>query len=317
MARRRKPRQAINAVDETMNLYNRWYSHYFDYLYGLTISSIIWEGLPTTVLPSLWEQCICDKGYALFFEDEILGFLGLPCTIGGELDVNRIPIFRQAYSPNGYHKDCTSADSVIVFNNPQHTPDLLTIELYASLLAQNRLSTWANLSNQKFPLLILTNQQERLSMENFYMEYSGAVPAIFGTKNFDLEAIKVIPTQVPFVADKLEDAEHRLFNDFLTWLGVENSNQDKKERMVADEVGSNYGNVELSRNVRLNERRNGATLINDMFGLELKPRFNSDLNTLLNFPQLGGDRYQQVYNTGAMDSRAMYTGFQRRDNSQD
>lgn len=317
MARRRKPRKAINAVDKTMNLYNRWYNHYFDYLYGLTISSIIWEGLPTTVLPSLWEQCICDKGYALFFEDEILGFLGLPCTIGIELDVNQIPIFRQAYSSSGYHKDCTSADSVIVFNNPQHTSDLLTIELYASLLAQNRVSTWANLSNQKFPLLILTNQQERLSMENFYMQYSGAVPAIFGTKNFDLEAIKVLPTQVPFIADKLEDAEHRLFNDFLTWLGVENSNQDKKERMVADEVGSNYGNVELSRNVRLNERRNGATLINDMFGLELKPRFNSDLNTLLNFPQLGDDRYEQVYNPGSMDSRTMYAGFQRRDNSQD
>lgn len=311
---KRKPRSAKSMVDVTMNLYNKWYSHYFDYLYGLTINSIIWENLPLTILPSLLEQSCVDKGYVLFFNDDDLGYLTLPCTIGGKLNVNRIPISRVAYSPTRYiiHRDITN--SVIIFNNYQHTSDLLTIELYASQLAAIRMTSWANLNNQKFPLLLLTSTNQRLSMENFYMQYDGCVPAIFGTKDFDFESVKAIPTQVPFVADKLEDSLHRIMNDFLTWLGVENSNQDKKERMVANEVGSNYGNVELSRNVRLSARKYACDEINAMFGLDIDCHFNSDLNTLLNFPQLEGGVYEPVYNTGSVDSRAVYAGIRRDDN---
>lgn len=315
---KRKPRSSANAVDATMNLYNKWFSHYFDYLYGLTINSIVWENLPLTILPSLLEQSCTDKGYVLFFQDDALGFLALPCTIGGQLNVNRIPINRVAYSPTGYNIPRTIDNSVIIFNNYQHTSDVLTIELYASQLASIRMSTWANLNNQKFPLLLLTSPQQRLTMQNFYMQYDGCVPAIFGTKDFDLESIKALPMQVPFVADKLEDSLHRIMNDFLTWLGVENSNQDKKERMVANEVGSNYGNVELSRNTRLSARKYACDEINTMFGLDIDCHFNSDLNTLLNFPQLNeGEVYEQVYNTSSLDSRAQHAGIRRDDNEQD
>lgn len=311
---KRKPRSAKSMVDITMNLYNKWYNHYFDYLYGLTINSIIWENLPLTILPSLLEQSCVDKGYVLFFDDYDLGYLALPCTIGGRLNVNRIPINRVAYSPTGYNIARDITNSVIIFNNYQHTTDLLTIELYASQLAAIRMTSWANLNNQKFPLLLLTSTNQRLSMENFYMQYDGCVPAIFGTKDFDFESVKAIPTQVPFVADKLEDSLHRIMNDFLTWLGVENSNQDKKERMVANEVGSNYGNVELSRNIRLSSRKYACDEINAMFGLDIDCHFNSDLNTLLNFPQLEGGVYEPVYNTGSVDSRAVYAGIRRDDN---
>lgn len=314
---KRKPHSAKSMVDVTMNLYNKWYNHYFDYLYGLTINSIIWENLPLTILPSLLEQSCVDKGYVLFFNDDDLGYLALPCTIGGTLNVNRIPIRRVAYSATGYNIPRDITNSVIIFNNYQHTPDLLTIELYASQLAAIRMTSWANLNNQKFPLLLLTSTNQRLSMENFYMQYDGCVPAIFGTKDFDFESVKAIPTQVPFVADKLEDSLHRIMNDFLTWLGVENSNQDKKERMVANEVGSNYGNVELSRNVRLSARKYACDEINAMFGLDINCHFNSDLNTLLNFPQLEGGVYEPVYNTGSVDSRAVYAGIRRNDNQPD
>lgn len=298
----RKPRRNLTSVDETMDLYHRWYIHYFDYLYGLTINSIIWDNMPLTVLTSLLEQELTDKGFALFFYDDALGYLALPTTIGGQLDVNRIPIDRRAYSPTGFQFPRTIDDSVIIFNNYQHTPDIMTIELYASQLSSTQMSIWANLNNQKFPYLILCDQQQRLSMEQFYMKYDGNVPAIFGSKNFDLESIKTIPTTAPYVADKLEISLHQIFNRFLTWLGVENSNQDKKERLVADEVGSNYGSVELSRNVRLSARKDACKLINAMFGLDLDCHFNSDLATLLNAPQLGGRNLEYLYNASPMDS---------------
>lgn len=297
------PRTGVKEVDNAIVDYRRWFTHYWDYLYEIVVNSIIWENLPKTVNKRYLEVSLAEQGYALFFKDETLGYLGLKCTIGGALDVYDIPIFRKAYSNSGYRFNRNSSNSVLIFNNYKRNPDILTINLYASMLARARMGMKSNLDIQKFPLLILCEEKQRLSMTQLYEQYSGDVPVIFGNKNLDIDGIKVLKTDAPFVVDKLEMSLHQLFNDFLSWVGVENSNQDKKERLVSDEVGSNYGNVETSRNIRLNSRKNACDEINEMFGLNINCRFNSDLATLLNSPSLvyeGGDFDEQVYNTGEM-----------------
>lgn len=308
MARRRKPRQFINQVDESMNLNDLTYDFYFNYLYGLTVNSILWDGLPDTVSQRFLEVTLTEKGYGVWFEDEILaeeygeGILFLPCTYGAKLDIYNIPIDRRAYATNGYQRQLSKKDSVIMFNNYQHTPDLWVIDMYARKLTYMDRAIDVNINNQKFPYIILASQQDKLSLENFYMQLDGNTPAIWVKKNFDLDAIKQIPTLTPFIADKGELVKHQIMNDFLTWLGAENSNQDKKERLVSNEVGSNYGNVELSRNVRLSARLEAAKEVNEMFGYDIQPRFNSDLATMLNLGQDGGDINEQIYDPSKMDS---------------
>ena len=99
----------------------------------------------------------------------------------------------------------------------------------------------------------------------------------------------------PYTADKMDIHKNMVWNEFLTWCGIENSNQDKKERLVANEVGSNYGNVEISRNTCLQSRLKAVEKINKKFGLDIKVSFNSELITLLNNPTVfydinkGGD----------------------------
>lgn len=298
------PRTGLREVDVAIVNYRKWYTHYWDYLYGITVNSIIWENLPNTVNKRYLEVTLAEKGYALFFSDEVLGYLALKCTIGGELDVYDIPVFRQAISNSGYRRRRNNTNSVLIFNNYQREPDISTINLYASMLARARMGMKSNLDIQKFPLLILCDEKQRLSMQQVYEQYSGDVPVIFGNKNLDIDGIKVLKTDAPFVTDKLEMSLHQIFNDFLSWVGIENSNQDKKERLVSDEVGSNYGNVESSRNIRLNARKDACEEINNMFGLNVNCRFNSDLATLLNSPAImnGGDENEQVYNTSALDS---------------
>lgn len=298
------PKTGIKEVDVAIVNYRKWFIHYWNYLYEIVVNSIIWENLPKSVNKRYLEVILAEKGYALFFKDEVLGYLALKCTIGMELDVYDIPVFRKASSNSGYHCNRDNTNSVLIFNNYQHEPDILAINLYASMLARARMGMKSNLDIQKFPLLILCDEKQRLSMEQVYEQYSGDVPVIFGNKNLDIDGVKVLKTDAPFVADKLEMSLHQIFNDFLTWVGVENSNQDKKERLVSDEVGSNYGNVETSRNIRLNSRKDACEEINDMFGLNVNCRFNSDLTTLLNSPAImnGGDEYEQVYNPSALDS---------------
>lgn len=267
---------------QSAELNNKTYSDYYNRLMELALNVFEWENLPPSVDERFIELTLYEMGYCLYFNDEIIGNLALTCTIGGQLDVYRIPLLRRAYAVNGYNKMCSAKDSVLIFNNYLHTPTQLTIELFARRLYEIERAIDINVKAQKTPTLILSSEQQRLTMKNLYMQYDGNEPFIFGDKNLDIEGIKSLKTDAPFVADKLEILKHQVWNEALTFCGIENSNQDKKERLVSDEVGSNYGNIEAQRNVMLNARKQAVKKINSMFDTKIDVHFRSNLATMVN-----------------------------------
>lgn len=70
-------------------------------------------------------------------------------------------------------------------------------------------------------------------------------------------------------------AKSKLWNECMGLLGINNANQDKKERLVAAEVGANDEQVEATRNIALNARQQACDRINDMFGLDISVDFKS------------------------------------------
>lgn len=287
---------------------NQTYIDYYQRLMEFAINMFEWRNLPPTVDERFLELTLYEKGYCLYFNDEVVGNLALTCTIGGMLDVYRIPTERRAFAVNGYNKICTSQDSVLIFNNYLHTPTILTIELFARRLYEIERTIDVNVKAQKTPTLVLASEQQRLTMKNLYMQYDGNEPFIFGDKDMEFEGIKCLKTDAPYVADKLQVLKHQIWNEALTFCGIENSNQDKKERLVADEVGSNYGNIEAQRNVMLNTRRQAADKINRMFGTNIEVGFRSSLNTMVNSENVSRETFEEVgedeslYNASQMDS---------------
>lgn len=287
---------------------NQTYIDYYQRLMEFAINMFEWRNLPSTVDERFLELTLYEKGYCLYFNDEVVGNLALTCTIGGTLDVYRIPTERRAFAVNGYNKICTSQDSVLIFNNYLHTPTILTIELFARRLYEIERTIDVNVKAQKTPTLVLASEQQRLTMKNLYMQYDGNEPFIFGDKDMEFDGIKCLKTDAPYVADKLQVLKHQIWNEALTFCGIENSNQDKKERLVADEVGSNYGNIEAQRNVMLNARRQAADKINRMFGTNIEVGFRSSLNTMVNSENVSRETIEEVgedeslYDASQMDS---------------
>jgi hypothetical protein len=278
---------------QSAELNNKTYIDYYNRLMELALNVFEWENLPPSVDERFLELTLYEMGYCLYFNDEIIGNLALTCTIGGKLDVYRIPVLRRAYAVNGYNKLCSTKDSVLIFNNYLHTPTQLTIELFARRLYEIERAIDVNVKAQKTPTLILSSEQQRLTMMNLYMQYDGNEPFIFGDKNMDIEGIKSLKTDAPFVADKLENLKHQIWNEALTFCGIENSNQDKKERLVSDEVGSNYGNVEAQRNVMLNARKQAVEKINAMFGTNIDVHFRSNLQTMVNIENVSRETLEE------------------------
>lgn len=267
---------------ESALLNNRTYLQYYTRLLELAINMYEWKGLPPSVDERFLELTLFSDGMAVFFRDEVLGDLCLQCMIGGNLDVYRIPIERTAYATNGYQAHLNNTNSVIIFNNYTHTNSMLDVEMYARRLYEIERTIDVNVKAQKTPLVIRATENQRLTLKNMYMQYDGNEPFIFGDKNLDMDGIKVLKTDAPYVADKLNILKRQIWNEALTYLGIENSNTEKKERLVSDEVTTNLGGVEAQRYCRLNSRRQAAKAINAMFGLNITVDFRQENVTVEN-----------------------------------
>lgn len=249
---------------------------YYHRLMELSISMFEWLNLPDSVDPRFLELCLFGEGYAVFFKDEVLDYLALQCAIGGELNVYRIPTKRKAYATSGYQKNLTDKDSVIIFNNELHTNSMLPVLDFAQKLWDLDRSLIVNAKAQKTPIAILCNEKQRLSLKQVYEQYEGNQPFIFGNDTLDLKQIQVVKTDAPFVADKLFQLKTEIWNEALTYLGISNTNMQKRERMLTDEVIRNMGGTIASRYSRLNARKQACDEINKMFGLNIDVQFRED-----------------------------------------
>lgn len=268
---------------ESLYLNNVTYIDIYNQLQNLAMNCFKWTNLPDSVDERFLEHALYWKGLCLYFNDEVMGNLCLQCTIGGELNVYNIPKMRTAYANNGYINHLSQDDSVIIYNNYLHTPTDFTIRNYALRLYEIKRAQDVNVKRQKTPQILLTTPQQKLTIENMMAQYDGNVPFIYADKNLmPEETFPTIDTNAPYIADKLEILYHNIWNEALTFCGIENSNQDKKERLVESEVSGNYGNVEAQRNVMLNMREQACEKINKMFGTNINVEFRSNLKSRLN-----------------------------------
>lgn len=256
-----------------------WYSQkynqagfmqYYNRLLGLSTSMFEWINLPDSVDPRFLELTLFGDGFSVFFKDDTLGFLALRCAIGGRLNVYQIPMQRRAYASNGYNMELNEENSVIIWNNELHTNSALDVEMFSRRLYELDRIIDINVAAQKTPILIVCDENQKLTMKNLYMQYEGNEPVIFGDNaNVSPNSIQVINTNAPYVAQDLYDLKTRYFNEALTYLGISNISFQKKERMVSDEVIRNMGGTIANRYSRLNARKQACKMINLMFKDEL------------------------------------------------
>ena len=262
---------------------NATYIQYYNRLTELSISMFEWKNLPDTIDERYLELALFSMGMAVFFKDEVLGYLALRTTINGGFNVYRIPIRRRAFADNGYNKELTIDDSVIIYNNLIHTNSMLDVRLFANKLADLDRTIQVNARAQKTPVLIKCDENQRLTMLNLYKEYDGNAPVVYGDKALNASGLTVLKTDAPYNADKLYTLKTQVWNEALTYLGISNINSVKKERMITDEVTRNQGGVVASRYSRLESRRKACDQINKMFGLDIWVDYREDYRQLDDF----------------------------------
>ena len=263
-------RYELNGLDLKKNS-TQWLNDatFFDYYYRLkelAINQFEWVNLPPTCDARFLELILFEFGYCLFFQNDLnKAFLTLQCTLEGPLNMYRIPIKRRAYSITEFTQECSDENSVIIWNNYLRQPTALTIQLFAQRLTEIERAININIIGQKTPVLLHGTQQQQKTLQKIYQQWKGNEPVIFGDKDLTEQPIVAIRTDVPESYPNLMNAKNIIWNEAMTFLGIDNANTYKRERMITDEVESNSQLLRAQRYAFLNARKDACKLINELF----------------------------------------------------
>jgi hypothetical protein len=170
------------------------------------------------------------------------------------------------------------AECVPIWGNYLRVPDKDIIYVFAQRLAKIDQIIMSNLEAMAFTHIVAVPEEKRMTYMNILKQRRDGQPVLFGVEGLgaDIEqAIKAWPVapdkDVPL---NLQISKSRIWNECMTLLGINNANQDKKERVVSDEVESNNDQVVSNRGIALNSRKIGVAQINARWGLSLDVGWN-------------------------------------------
>lgn len=278
MAIRRKPRKkALNSeFSDAILLDSETYYDYLERMKKIALSMFEWINLPNSMNARYLEMCLYYKGQAALLWDDYYDFINTQAVDAGYINIYGLPTKlncfsfsynteRELYVPGSNLP--AEEECILVMNNYQRVPTCSTIELYAKRLAEAQRTADVNINAQKTPVLVLTDKNQELSFRNIYAQYEGNAPVIYGDKNLlDVNAIKVLKTDAPFIANDIRLYMKEIWNDFLTFLGISNLDE-KRERLISNETDSNNELVNMNMQSYLIPRKQACKEFNEKFGL--------------------------------------------------
>lgn len=223
-----------------------------------------WMILPYTV--TLFDpyyqpkQVLCTNR---FFDSEKIGLVGINCEITKIFDDYRgvLPFIRQ------YSSMLAACDKAIQIN----------------LMVTGR-----------GKILGVPDKKAAAEIKEAFGKTTDGNPIVTINKDILGEGAKLadmlIDFSAPFVADKVHELKRSIMNDFLTTIGVNNANINKKERLNSDEVNANNDEVETIKSIMFENIKESFDRTNALTGLEftVEERFNANYINALVEQAVGG-----------------------------
>lgn len=292
MAYKLKPIKHRKKLDDNILINDLTFIDYLQRFKKIAMSIFEWTDLPSGMDARFLERALYYDGRAcMLFSERQGGFVNLRASTSGDLNIYGLPTKINCYSYNfqsmrtvyygGDDKKRKEDGCILVLNDWESTPTATTMELFAMRLYDAQRACDVNIRNQKFPLLIVTDETQRLTMENMYKQIDGNKPAIFGDDKLnDLSKIKALKTDVPFVANDIMDYKVKIWNEALQFLGINNLDE-KKERLITDEANSNNEVINMNLQSYLAPRKQACELFNEKYGANIDVRVRSDLYNII------------------------------------
>ena len=245
------------------NTFMKWY---FD-IQQLYSSVFAYTGMPLIVDMAQVEQWLMYRGSVAFFIDELIGPLILPYTTQGSLNQYGNPTTIRAYGMNGYQIYLNPDQYVIIYDNNMKISNINALRQYAIRLSQTDKVIDVNIAAQRTPVLLTAQNEGQLnSLKLAYRKMATGQPVIAEIGNTVNAGVNALNTGAPMVFNELQNYKLNLLSEVLTFCGIPNRGDPKRERLITTEVSAINGHVVHERNNRLQTRQRAIDEINFKFG---------------------------------------------------
>lgn len=278
----KKTNELINlAVDK-----NSWESIYYNILYDYCTSEFMYEGLEeferTGVTSRIIEDLLFKHGSIAMFRDftiESDPLLFIPYQYTGRYDFYNQPLSIRVdiqYDNQRWQKELYRGEYVILHNNgySKNMTASYMCMTYAQELADIRETMAVNRNATRTPLIASASAENYLSVSNKLNQIMNGSSVVvedeYGSTSSVRDSLKSLSTGAPYNVDKLTDHLHDVFNEICTFIGIENVNVDKKERLVEKEADSTKQQVNRSRDSRYQSRVDSFNELRRLTGIDIK-----------------------------------------------
>lgn len=260
----RRPKD-VDGVANTSSMYYR------DWLLKKILSRFEFSGIPTYWDSDYFLEVLFLEGHVCI-TDTTAGILPFKCGLTG------IGIFEQptkcivANPVLGNFDRTIDVDCALLRLQYNYQGCGWMINRYATLLAMCDSSVAVNLMNTKAAYVFrASSKAQAATYQKMYDDITQGRPAVFVGENGNIneENMFVMPAKQNFVADDVQLLKRKIINEFLTDIGINNTNLDKRERLTDDEVNAN--NDEVLANIQhwYDNIQNGIKRINALYDLKL------------------------------------------------
>lgn len=226
-------------------------------------------------IPEHWDHdymldALFMDGYFTVTDTEA-GIIPLKCGLTG-INVFEHPTTAIIANPVlGNFERTIGIDCTIIHLQASYTGIFNLINRYATLLAMCDSSIAVNLMNTKAAYVFGANSKSQAeTLKAMFDQISCGNPAVFIRDGLSEESVFSFPVKQNYIADDVQLLKRKIVNDFLTEIGINNTNLDKRERLTDDEVNAN--NDEVIANIQhwIDTINKGIKETNEMFpGLDL------------------------------------------------
>ena len=256
-----------------------------------------WSGVPETVDVRFMELTLFQRALSVFYYDEDYeSYFALQGASTGFLNMMNNPTAFTvvgnnftgktlgAYQPWKKTDEDDKRKAVPIWSNYLRIPDWDIMQIYSTRMAQMDRTVEVNSQNARRNKVIMTTDNMRLSAVNISRQLDEAYDNVQVNSEGplgDMGFVQAIDMGIN-VSDieKLHIVRTRQWNECMGLLGIENANQDKKERLVSSEVDANNDQTSMMRYVNLNARQTACEHINKIHGLNMSVEYNEEVDKM-------------------------------------
>ena len=248
------------------------------YYQNIAVSVFEWEGMPDQVMriPRRQpEKQLYETGCFTMFRHEDSGqFFMLPVAsmniqknAYGEPSQWRAMALGELAAPIGALK--LSPENAVLFrNNDTYTPSKPYVEELIKQLVNVEYTLRLNINAQKMPWSMRSNNYNIISNKNLFRQIYECEPIIYHD-DMMTDELELIKTDAPVIMAELNDAYNVYDQRICEFLGIDCVARDKKERLTAEEADANDEKIDSIKKVKLEQRKEGCDLANDLWGIDL------------------------------------------------